>query len=293
MDRRSFLFTTGALLFTPARARGSGFQDRLERIIAGVPGSIGIYARLMNDAPPLYSHAANESFPAASTIKLLIMLAAFDRQDRNPETLRERVTVHRSDLVAGSPFLLNARGGETYTVEALLKPMIQLSDNSASNALISHFGFEAINAAAGRYGLRDTRLKRHFLDYAAVVNHHENVTTPSDMGRLLFGIERGSREGLQTCASARSCRAMIGIMLGQEDRGKIAAGIPASVAIANKTGEVNGVRNDISIVDPFGDTPFVLTVLTKNLRNHAAGVLAIKRIARQIYAQVAAGDRNL
>jgi beta-lactamase class A len=170
--------------------------------------------------------------------------------------------------------------------------MIQVSDNSAANALISHFGFETINATAQRYGLRNTRLKRHFLDYAAIVHHHQNVTTPADMGRLLFAIERGSREGLATFATPQSCRAMIEIMLGQQDGEKIRAGLPG-IPVANKTGEVSGVRNDAAIVDPLGDTPFVLTVFTKNLTSHRAGVAAIQRIARATFESVSASGGAL
>lgn len=258
-----------------------------------MPGSIGIYARLMNDAPPLFSYAAEDSFPAASTIKMLIMLTAFNVADRDPNALNEQLTIRSGDLVAGSPFLAGAQGGEKYTVATLMKPMIQVSDNSASNALISHFGFERINAIAQRYGLRNTRLKRHFLDYAAVVHHHQNVTTPGDMGRLLFAIERGSREGVPTCATPRSCRAMIEIMLGQTDHDKIRAGIPRSTPVANKTGEVTGVRNDVAIVDPLGDTPFLLTIFTKHLTSHRAGVQAIQRIAQAVFENVTATSPDL
>lgn len=293
MLRRSFLVAAGAFCMMSGTARCAQIESRLRSIIARVPGSIGIYARLMGDAPPLFAYAAEESFPAASTIKLLIMLTAFKLADQDPNTLHERVLIRRSDLVAGSPFLADARDGETYTVATLMKPMIQLSDNSASNALISHFGLEKINAVAQRYGLRNTRLKRHFLDYAAVVHHHQNVTTPGDMGRLLFAIERGSREGVTTFATPRSCRAMIDIMLGQEDVEKIRAGIPESTPVANKTGEVSGVRNDVAIVDPLGDTPFVLTVLTKHLTSHRTGVDAIGRVARAVFESVTAASGDL
>lgn len=287
------MLAAGAFCMVPGVARCSQLDGRLRTIISHVPGSIGVYARLMNDAPPLFSYAADDSFPAASTIKILIMLTAFNFADRDPNALEEQVTIRRGDLVAGSPFLAGARGGEKYTVATLMKPMIQVSDNSASNALISHFGFEKINAIARRYGLRKTRLKRHFLDYAAVVHHHQNVTTPGDMGRLLFAIERGSREGVATFATPRSCRAMIDIMLGQADGEKIRAGIPTLTQVANKTGEVSGVRNDVAIVDPLGDTPFVLTVLTKHLTSDRAGVQAIQRVARAVFENVTATSPNL
>jgi beta-lactamase class A len=169
----------------------------------------------------------------------------------------------------------------------LLVPMIQLSDNSAANALITHFGFERINATARQAGLVRTHLRRHFLDYSAIVHHHENVTTAADMGRLLYALERGSREGLRTVASPLNCRRMIQIMLGQTDRDKIPAGLPAGVPVANKTGEVDGVRNDVAIVDPFGDSPFVLCIFTKYLTDYAGALRSINAISNAIYHRVA------
>jgi len=285
MKRTTFLSLAAAIgAAIPVRVKAQ--QLDLSSAIASAPGVVGVFARTMAPGPALAAYNAHIPFPAASVIKLLIMLTAFRAQDQNPHALSEPVTIRSSDLVGGSPFLADARGGEHFTVRQLLVPMIQLSDNSAANALISHFGFAAINERARAAGLSDTHLRRHFLDYSAIVHHHENITTPADMGAVLYQIERGSREGLDTIASSQACRQMIQIMLGQTDRDKIPAGIPAGVPIANKTGEVDGVRNDVAIVDPFGDTPFVLCVLTKYVTNYASTLHAISTISNDVYWRV-------
>jgi beta-lactamase class A len=102
------------------------------------------------------------------------------------------------------------------------------------------------------------------------------------MGWLLYSIERGAREGIPTVAQPRSCRRMVDILLQQEDREKIAAGLPPGVPLANKTGEITGVRSDVGIVDPYGPSPYVLAVLTKDLTDYDLGVEAIRRIARAV-----------
>ena len=287
MNRHVFIAGTAAAAFAPLGTRAADLQDALQRSIAHIPGNVGVYARTMAPGPAVFSYNAHESFPAASTIKMLILLTAFRAEDRAPGSMQRNVIIHGSDLVGGSPFLASARPGSAFTVSQLIVPMIQLSDNSASNALISHFGFAAINASAHRAGLLRTHLKRHFLDYSAIVHHHENVTTPADMAMLLYQLERGSRESLDTVASATACRRMIHIMLGQTDRDKIPAGLPRGVPVANKTGEVDGVRNDVAIVDPLGDSPFVLTVLTKNLSDYSRAVAGIGRISGAVYARIA------
>lgn len=290
MYRSRFIAAGIAAALAPHVARASQLEDTLHRSISRIPGTVGVYARSMAPGPALFAYNDAEVFPAASTIKMMIMLTAFRTEERAPGTMNQKVVIHRSDLVGGSPFLASARAGERYTVKQLLVPMIQLSDNSASNALISHFGFDAINAAARQARLINTHLKRHFLDYSAIVHHHENVTTAADMGSLLYELERGSRESLDTVASAHSCRRMIGIMLGQTDRDKIPAGLPRGVPVANKTGEVDGVRNDVAIVDPFGDSPFVLTVYTKNLSDYSDAVRGINRISSAVYSRLANTD---
>ena len=124
------------------------------------------------------------------------------------------------------------------------------------------------------------------MDFPAVWRHFDNVTTPRDMGTLSYEIERGARDGSSQVAPQEQCRAMIAVLLKQEDREKIAAGLPRGTPLANKTGEVTGVRNDVGIVDPYGASPYVLAVLTKNLDDQAAGVAAIRRIARAVNAAV-------
>ncbi|MBV8727102.1 MAG: serine hydrolase [Candidatus Eremiobacteraeota bacterium] len=288
MKRATFLSIVSAICAAmPVRARAQ--QLDLSATIADAPGTVGIFARTMAPGAAIAEYNANVPFPAASVIKLLIMLTAFRAHDEKPHALSAAVTIRGSDLVGGSPFLADARAGERFTVHELLVPMIRLSDNSAANTLITHFGFDLLNATAQAAGLSHTHLRRHFLDYSAIVHHHENITTPSDMGALLYQIERGAREGLDTVASSRSCRQMIEILLGQTDRDKIPAGIPAGVPIANKTGEVDGVRNDVAIIDPFGDTPFVLCVLTKYVTNYAGVLHAISTISNEVYWRIKNG----
>lgn len=135
--------------------------------------------------------------------------------------------------------------------------------------------------------MNDTHLKRHFMDFAAIGVHMDNRTTPADMAQLCYQIERGAREGIPTVASPEACRRMIHIMMGQTDRNKIPAGLPAGVAVANKTGEISGARNDVAIVDPFGDSPYVLAVFTDRLDDYSGAISGIARVSKIVYERIA------
>ncbi|MBV8074104.1 MAG: serine hydrolase [Candidatus Eremiobacteraeota bacterium] len=248
LSRRAFVIAGGGAAFAlgarPVAAQPSLSLDYL----ANVPGEIAVYARTMGNDPPIVAYHAGEPFPTASTIKVLIMATAFREIDAAMVKKETPVRIHASDMVGGSDVYGYALAGSTFPLIELIDAMIRQSDNTASNALISYFGFDAINRTARHAGMHQTHLKRHFLDWTAIVKHNENVSTARDMATLLFKIERGSREGLTTIATASSCRSMIEIMLGQEDRDKIPRGLPKGTKIANKTGEITGVRSDVAIV---------------------------------------------
>ena len=149
--------------------------------------------------------------------------------------------------------------------------MIHVSDNSASNTLITAFGMNTIDATMRRAGMRNSRLARHFADTLPAWEVSKNVVTPADVATLLYEIERGAHEGIPTIASPRS--------LPRDDRGPARERrrhedpqrAPGRNPLAHKTGEIDGVRNDAAIVDPFGDVPYILVVLTKELDDTPPG----------------------
>lgn len=285
LSRTAFLISVGAFAARPVRA-ASAFERRIDAAIGSIPGKVSVCVRTMAPGPALFAYHARESFPSASTIKLTIMLTAFLAAQRNPRALHERVVFHSGALIAGSDFMDGATDGQSFSVYELLLPMIRLSDNTASNMLISHFGFHRINAVIQAAGLHDTVLARHFMDFAAIGRHMDNRTTAADMAQLLWSIERGAREGIATVASPESCRAMIGIMLGQTDRATIPAGVPAGVPVANKTGELSRSRSDVAIVEPFGDSPYVLAVYTNDLNAPGDAYAGITAISRAVFERL-------
>ncbi|MBV9647298.1 MAG: serine hydrolase [Candidatus Eremiobacteraeota bacterium] len=282
-------FLQGALAFAvPRGIFASSLQAEIERAALASTGTVGVFARSMAPGPAIEYHAG-EPFPTASVIKLVILVALYRRAERDPGLLSRQIVTPDSEVVDGSPLFNPAPHDAEFSVMTLARAMIDQSDNTASNRLIDVLGFEQVNETARACGLHDTTLKRHFMDVHAMLHHSENVSTPRDIGTLLYQIERGWREGLRTVASPRSCRHMIDILLGQEDRDKIVRGLPPGVPVANKTGEITNVRNDAAIVDPLGGSPYILVVFTKDLGDFSLGVRAIRRIARAVHEQLYVG----
>jgi beta-lactamase class A len=281
VKRRDFVAASAALCLSPRTALASPF-DRVESIARSVPGMVGVYCRTLAPNGRVFAFNERMIFPTASTIKALIMVTAFVEEERHPGTMRRTIVTSTDDLIGGSDFMSQQPDEAKLTVHELLVPMITVSDNTAANYLMSFFGMKTINAVGARLGMHHTRLARHFLDFGAIP-HNDNVSTPLDMARLLFAVEHGAREDERTIVSATHCRAMIDIMLQQTDRDKIPAGLPAGVQVANKTGEIDGTRNDIAIVEPFGESPYILTIFSKWVTDYTPLYAAIHRYARLSY----------
>jgi beta-lactamase class A len=287
VKRVAFLGGAGAMLLAiPASA--ASLNRRITTIAQAMPGTLGVYARTLAPKSQLAAYNASMRFPTASIIKVLIVTTAYAAQEAQSSVLSDTIEFHSSDLIGGSDFMTEARDGQTFTVAELIVAAITVSDNTAANLLIGYLGVDAINATAARAGMHRTHLARKFLDYAAIAHHNDNVSTPADMGRLLYLIELGAHEGIPTIVSSQHCAAIVKVMLRQTDRDAIPAALPPHVAVANKTGEIDGTRNDIAIVGPFGESPLILAIMTQDAYDYAASYAAIHAVARAVYASAAA-----
>jgi beta-lactamase class A len=287
IDRVSFLtggiaaaaaHITRVIHHTPPPLKPIAVADLVERF----PGVIGIYCRTLTDGPPLVAVRPDEKFAAASIIKLPVMLTVFRAYEKKLASPDEYVTLLPGDITEGAPILGDAHSGQKWPIGVLVNAMIRFSDNIASNALISHFGFAAINATIAAAGMTGTTLARHFAGEVPPGRRNLNITTPHDIGSLLYEIERGAHEGITTVATPQSCRAMIQIMLGQEYREMIPAGVKRHVPIANKTGELDFVRSDAAIVDPLSESPYILVILTRDLDYPGLAYGEIANVAQRI-----------
>jgi beta-lactamase class A len=280
--QRGMFVTGGAAAIVmrpqPARAQTIAVADLVDRF----PGIIGIYCRTLAPAPPLVAVRANEAFPAASIIKLAIMLTVYRAYEHHRASPDEYITLLPGDITEGAPILGDAHSGQRWPIGVLVNAMIKYSDNIASNALISHFGFQAINGTIRSAGMTGTLLARHFAGEVPPGGRNLNVTTPHDIGVLLYQIERGAHEGIPTVASPESCRAMVQTMLGQEYREMIPTGVKRHVPIANKTGELDNVRSDAAIVDPLSESPYILVLLSRELEYPGLAYGEIAEFAQRI-----------
>jgi beta-lactamase class A len=270
-------------------------RQRLETRIAQVPGAVvGLSYRDLQSGDSLDIHA-DDSFHAASTMKVPVMIELFRMVERKELSLDQGIMLVNQfgSIVDGSPFSVDAgddsdslmyrKVGERVPVRELLERMIVRSSNLATNALIAIVGAERANATAHALGATHIKVLRGVEDQKAFDAGMSNTTTSRDLAALMSAIEQGR------AASRSSCDAMRAILLRQEFNDEIPAGVPAGTPVAHKTGSITAVLHDAAIVYPKGRPPYVLVVLTRNIPDEKVARGLIADLSRIVYEDATRG----
>ena len=266
----------------------AALERRLDEVLAGAGGTVAVaYYDLETGATVLRD--ARLSLHAASTMKVPVMLALFREVDRGALRRDQPVPVKNefASIADGSAFALDPAEdgdpglyealGETRPLEELMRRMIVRSSNLATNLLIELARPERVMELMRALGARDIRVLRGVEDEKAYEAGLNNTTTAYDLMLVLRAI--AERRAVTPAAS----EAMLAILAAQEFKEKIPAGLPAGVAVANKTGDITGIHHDAAIVLPAGEPPYVLVVLTKGFADEAAANALIAAVSRAVW----------
>jgi beta-lactamase class A len=153
--------------------------------------------------------------------------------------------------------------------------MVAVSDNSATNVLIDRVGMANVNAMLDSLSLTHTRLQRKMMDVKAAQAGRENLSTPREMMTFFADLYQGKLLN-QTITNDYFKE------LSTKKSSDIPRFLPEDLMIANKPGELAGVRNDIGVVF-VPNRPFVIVVMTAYLQHERDGNDAIAKIAKAAY----------
>ena len=119
-------------------------------------------------------------------------------------------------------------------------------------------------------GLHKTRLQRNMMDLAAAKAGRENVATPRELALLLEAIYRAKLFPKESADDLLS-------LLSTFKDSPMRHALPDEVRVADKPGELEGVRNDCGIIYAT-NRPFVLCVMSTYLKREKDGEAAIAKI---------------
>jgi len=292
-------------------------QARVEELSRSFPGTIGVYARNIETGAEV-GYKADELFPMASVYKIAIMVQVFREVDAGRLSLNDRIELGTPDRRLGSGLITYMTPGLKPTLHDLLMMMITVSDNEATDKLLSMVGAKNVTATLRAIGIKDIRVDRPTSDLIAdwlaysdpsfrnvslaqMIAHPDvfdkmtpeqfergskaftedprDHASPRGMSELLVKIFRSE------AASEKSCQDMLEILKLQQFNDRIPRYLPEGTAVAHKTGEIGYTRNDAGIIYA-GDQRIVVAIFALRASGDVSEQETYQRtgeIARAIY----------
>jgi beta-lactamase class A len=259
-------------------------QSRIQERVQGFRGEVGVYVRHL-ETGAFAGLQADSLFPAASMVKLPLLVSLYDHVERGVLDLDARLPYHDSLFYGAKDdgdMVNTMRPGETVTLSKLAFFMISISDNTASLWIQGLVTGADVNRWLGEHGFRDTRVNSRVEGRRGDWERYGwGQTTPREMAELLVMVREG--RAVSTEASEAMYRTLTTIYWDDE----ALSSIPATVQVASKQGAVSASRSEVLLVNaPAGD--YVLCVITKDQEDRSwepdnEGYVLLRDISRIVY----------
>jgi beta-lactamase class A len=257
-------------------------------------GTFGLMVRTLEPNPEdrlEFGFNASEVFPAASVIKLPMLIDALRQVQVGALQLEDRYTMRASDHATGSGVLQVMDAGLEPTLRDLLALMIVVSDNTATNMTLDALGgVDATNARFAAAPPEGLGLKTSCVvgklqvawEFKSEAQRQGKLAqiTPLETLELLERLWHGQLLGPEMRELA------LEILGGQQYTEIIERYLPEGTKTATKSGSITGVRNDVGIV--YAPRPYAVALASKGSSDHREhmdneGVLVLARVSKLVY----------
>lgn len=216
---------------------------------------------------------SNASFPAASTIKIPILIAFFQDVDAGKIRLDEMLTLQKEMIAQGSGNLRTQAVGSQYTALDIATKMITISDNTATNMLITRLGGqEVLNERFRSWGLATTMIRNPLPDLKGT-----NTTSPRELGDLIAKVNQGN------LVSMRSRDLMLDIMRRTERDNLLPSGLGEGARAYHKTGDIGTMLGDAGLIDIPTGKRYIAAVMVQRPNNDPNAEKLISSISNAAY----------
>jgi len=284
-----------------AQVASGSLAAQVQAIAAEHHGDVALFAENMATHETV-AISPDTAVQTASVIKLAILYEALEQVREGKVRFEDRITVTKADQVPGSGVLLFFDAPLSVTLKDALTMMIVMSDNSASNLVMDYLGIPNIDARIAKLGLKDTYLyKKIFTPVPAGVvmpadqkRFGLGKTTAREMAAVMTKIVRcdlaepGSPAQPTDAALCGVALKMLHVQFYRNAIPRYLDGMPGATgdSIANKTGSLDAVRNDVAAVSTKKGI-VIISAFTFNNRDHSWGTeqegeMTIAKLARAI-----------
>jgi beta-lactamase class A len=217
---------------------------------------------------------ADRVLPAASTIKLPILIALFQDVDTQKVRLEEKLTIDKQSIAGEAGDLQDQKPGTQVSILVAATKMMTISDNTATNLIIKRLGgAAALNQRFRNWGLQVTTIHRSLPDLEGT-----NVTTARDLARSIAAIDRGK------IVSATSRSQMLSMMSHTARNTMLPKGLGVGAKIAHKTGDIGSTIADVGTIELPSGQKYIAAVLVNRPYNDPAGPELVRQMSKIAYA---------
>ena len=254
------------------------FKAQVEQLITLTPGLTPSIFALDLDSGHYLDLQGSQALPAASTIKVPILVAFLQQVDGSTLALNQTLALQETQIASGSGTLANEAVGSEYSALEVASRMIITSDNTATNMIIDTLGgMEVLNQKFAEWGLTATVLRNPLPDLEGT-----NTTSTRDLAMLMALVNQG---GL---LSPRSRDRLVSIMQRTANRSLIPTGIgdQDGTLVANKTGDIATVLGDVALVDTAYGHRYALALLVQRPDNDGRASELIRRLTEITHSEI-------
>lgn len=222
---------------------------------------------------------ASKLYPTASIIKIPILINLFKSIEANQLTIYDEMILHPYYKAEGSGDLQFKRSYSKYTIDQLARKMIVISDNSATNMLVSAVGgMPDVNSGIRSWGLKQTQLNNWLPDLAGT-----NYSTARDLAVMLYNLDNPG------FLNINSREYIIDYMSHVENNRLIQAGLSKDALFIHKTGDIGKMLGDAGIVFAPNGKKYICVILANRPYNSPLGKDFIQKASKIIYDHVLSG----
>jgi beta-lactamase class A len=258
----------------------SQLTDRLQAVIKTKLKLDPSYIFVNSDSGEYSQLGADRVLPAASTIKLPILIALFQDVDRGKVKLSEQLTIDQKSIASGSGDLQDRKPGTQVSVLIAATKAIAISDNTATNLLIRRLGgAAALNQRFRNWGLQVTAINRPLPDLDG-----KNVTTAKELARLMKSIDSTTQKFPSNKIVSDASRTQMSNMLSNTYRNTmLPQGLGAGAKIAHKTGDIGSLIADVGSIELPSGKKYIAAVLVNRPYNDPTGPELVRTMSKIAY----------
>lgn len=253
------------ILATLNAQEDTDLKAELQPVIQAHHGHVTLYAHELKSGKTV-AIDADTPVPTASVIKLTVLFEALKQIQEGKTSFDAKLILTKANQVEGSGVLMFFDAPQTLTLKDVLTMMVIVSDNTATNVAIDYLGLKNIDDRIQWLGLKDTWLyKKVSLSPVGPMPADQKQfglgkTTAREMANVMerFATCNLNAPGIVANPSEQDqklCAAAMRMLKNQFYRNSIPRYIETldttegESSIANKTGALNKVRNDVGVVN--------------------------------------------